>query len=83
MTVSPILPSINKGRVLIVGATGFIGQFVGKASLAAGHPTYVLVRRGPESPSKAAIVRAFQDKGAIAIHVSALLLLLLYIIITR
>uniref|UniRef100_A0AAU7NIS0 Leucoanthocyanidin reductase n=1 Tax=Saraca asoca TaxID=1073321 RepID=A0AAU7NIS0_9FABA len=68
MTVSPILPSINKGRVLIVGATGFIGQFVAEASLAAGHPTYVLVRRGPESPSKAATVRAFQDKGAIVIH---------------
>ncbi|KAB1221133.1 Leucoanthocyanidin reductase [Morella rubra] len=66
MTVTPI--SAGKGRVLIVGATGFIGQFIAEASLAAGRTTYVLVRPGPGGPSKAKNVKALQDKGAIILH---------------
>lgn len=68
MTVTPI--STGKGRVLIVGATGFIGQFIAEASLAAGRTTYVLVRPGPGGPSKAKNVKALQDKGAIILHVN-------------
>lgn len=68
MTVTPI--SAGKGRVLIVGATGFIGQFIAEASLAAGRTTYVLVRPGPGGPSKAKNVKALQDKGAIILHVN-------------
>ncbi|XP_054793680.1 leucoanthocyanidin reductase-like [Prosopis cineraria] len=55
-------------RVLIVGATGFIGRFVAEASLAAGHSTFVLVRGGPLAPPKAALVKAFQKKGATILH---------------
>ena len=69
MTVTPSVSS-SKGRVLIVGATGFIGQFIAESSLDACRPTYVLVRPGPYSPSRAKIIKAFQDKGAIIIHVS-------------
>jgi leucoanthocyanidin reductase len=70
MTVSASV-STAKGRVLIVGATGFIGQFVAEASLGAGRPTYVLVRPGPVcgGPSKGSTIRALQDKGATILHV--------------
>ncbi|XP_059454362.1 leucoanthocyanidin reductase-like [Corylus avellana] len=69
MTVSASVSSA-KGRVLIVGATGFIGQFVAEASLDAGRPTYVLVRPGSVGggPSKGSTIRALQDKGAIILH---------------
>lgn len=66
MTVSPV-PS-PKGRVLIAGATGFIGQFVATASLDAHRPTYILARPGPRSPSKANIFKALEDKGAIIVY---------------
>lgn len=67
MTVTPSVSSA-KGRVLIVGATGFIGQFVTESSLDAGRSTYVLVRPSACGPSKAKIIKAFQDKGAIILH---------------
>ncbi|KAG2665323.1 hypothetical protein I3760_15G003200 [Carya illinoinensis] len=55
-------------RVLIVGATGFMGQFVAEASLLTGRPTYLLVRPGSVSPSKAKSIKNLQDKGAIILH---------------
>ncbi|KAJ1385262.1 NmrA-like domain [Sesbania bispinosa] len=64
MTVSRAIPSSNKDRILVIGATGFMGQFVTKASLAFGRPTYLLLRPGPLTPPKAAIIKNFQDKGA-------------------
>ncbi|KAK6921789.1 NmrA-like domain [Dillenia turbinata] len=66
MTASPV--SATKGRILIVGATGFIGRFVAEASLAAGRPTYVLVRPGLDCSSKTSIIEALQEKGAIVIN---------------
>ncbi|MED6159832.1 leucoanthocyanidin [Stylosanthes scabra] len=69
MTVSTAtIPSATKGRILVIGATGFMGQFVTKASLAFEHPTYLLVRPGHITPSKALLVKSFQDKGATLIH---------------
>lgn len=56
-------------RMLIIGATGFIGRFVTESSLATGHTTYVLVRSGLVTPSKAKTIRALQDNGAIILHV--------------
>ncbi|KAF5444472.1 hypothetical protein F2P56_033600 [Juglans regia] len=57
------------GRLLIVGAAGFIGQFVAEASLDAGRPTYVLVRPGLCFPSsKTHTIKSLQDKGAIILH---------------
>jgi hypothetical protein len=70
-TTSPTTPTTtNKGRILIVGGTGFIGKFVTEASLSTTHPTYLLVRPGPLLSSKAATIKAFQEKGAIVIYVS-------------
>ncbi|XP_061339266.1 leucoanthocyanidin reductase-like [Gastrolobium bilobum] len=68
MTVSAAIPSATNGGVLVIGATGFMGQFVTKASLASGRPTFMLLRPGPITPSKAAVVKSFQDKGAKVIH---------------
>ncbi|XVE53355.1 hypothetical protein DITRI_Ditri02bG0197700 [Diplodiscus trichospermus] len=60
--------STANGRVLIVGATGFIGQFVAEASLDAGRPTYVLVRPSSGNHSKNKIAKALQDRGAILLQ---------------
>ncbi|KAL5553508.1 hypothetical protein UlMin_040909 [Ulmus minor] len=72
MTVSTCVPTAEKrGRVLIAGASGFIGQFVAEASLQSGRTTYVLVRpsHGAKlNSSKASTIRALQDKGAIIVH---------------
>jgi leucoanthocyanidin reductase len=75
MTVSASIPTA-KSRVLIAGATGFIGQFVAKASLDAGRPTYVLVRPGLAGcPSKSRVLKSLHDKGAIILHVCLIRLL--------
>ncbi|KAE9454382.1 hypothetical protein C3L33_13722, partial [Rhododendron williamsianum] len=68
MTVSTCIASggAAKGqRVLIIGATGFIGQFIAEASLSGGRPTYLLVR---SSSSNAKTMKVLQDKGAMIIH---------------
>ncbi|KAK9277584.1 hypothetical protein L1049_007129 [Liquidambar formosana] len=67
MTVSASV-SAAKGRILIAGATGFIGQFVAEASLEANRPTYILVRPNSGCPSKAEAIKALQQKGAIIVH---------------
>ncbi|KAL3818315.1 hypothetical protein ACJIZ3_004220 [Penstemon smallii] len=36
---------MGKSRVLVVGGTGYIGKRIVKASLAEGHPTYILRRK--------------------------------------
>ncbi|BBG94433.1 NAD(P)-binding Rossmann-fold superfamily protein [Prunus dulcis] len=68
MTVSTCVSAAKNGRILIVGATGFIGRFVAEASLDAGQPTYVLIRPGPHDPSKADIIKSLKDRGAIILH---------------
>ncbi|KAF8005803.1 hypothetical protein BT93_K0168 [Corymbia citriodora subsp. variegata] len=63
----------ENGRTLIIGSTGFIGQFLAEASLASGRPTYLLVRGGAMSSCKAkanAIV-SLQEKGAIILQGSS------------
>lgn len=70
MTVSEAIDSSTMGRIMVIGATGFMGQFVTKASLDLGRPTYLLLRPGPITPSKVTIVKSFEDKGATIIHVS-------------
>ncbi|KAI9092006.1 hypothetical protein K1719_027941 [Acacia pycnantha] len=71
MTVPPVTgppvaaPATATTRpVLIVGALGFMGKFVAESSLAAGHPTFLLVRGEPLDATKAALVRSFRKKGA-------------------
>lgn len=69
MTVLASLSTGKKGRVLVAGATGFIGQFVAEASLVDGRPTFILIRPGILCPSKLSTIKALQDKGAIILHV--------------
>ncbi|XP_044489251.1 leucoanthocyanidin reductase-like isoform X2 [Mangifera indica] len=68
MTVSPAISTAKSSRVLIIGATGFIGHFVADASLGSGRPTYVLVHSSVTSPSKAKIIQQLQKKGAEILH---------------
>ncbi|KAK3222616.1 hypothetical protein Dsin_009641 [Dipteronia sinensis] len=72
MTLSAAAMSCPKRRVLIVGATGFIGQFVTEASVDSGRPTYVLVRSVTTSttgsPSKSKVYKELQDKGATILY---------------
>jgi leucoanthocyanidin reductase len=58
----------NNSKVLIVGATGFMGRFVAEAIVDSGRPTFILVRPDSGNPSKANAVDALQKKGAITIY---------------
>nr|AZJ17294.1 leucoanthocyanidin reductase [Camellia sinensis] len=62
MTVLESVSAVG-GGVLIVGACGFIGQFIAEASLQADRPTYLLVRSVGSKTNK-----TLQDKGAKVIH---------------
>lgn len=56
---------MEKSKVLVVGGTGYIGRRIVKASLANGHPTYVLQR--PEiglDIEKLQILLSFKKQGA-------------------
>nr|QKX95869.1 leucoanthocyanidin reductase [Vaccinium myrtillus] len=68
MTLITASVAATKGRVLIVGATGFIGQFIAEASLDSGRTTFVLARSFYDTPSKAKTIKTLQDKGATVIH---------------
>jgi len=56
----------DKARILIVGGTGYLGRRLVRASLALGHPTYVLAR--PEAIGidieKLQMLNSFQNAGA-------------------
>lgn len=56
-------------RILIFGATGYIGKHVANASLAQGHPTFLFIREATLSnPEKAPLIESFKSKGAIIVH---------------
>lgn len=82
MTVSSAISTAKSSRVLIIGATGFIGHFVADASLDSGRPTYVLVHSSVTSPSKAKIIQQLQKKGAEILHVLITLPISLIIYVT-
>jgi len=56
---------MGKSKVLVVGGTGYLGQRIVKASLANGHPTYVLYRReiGVDI-EKVQTLLSFKERGA-------------------
>ncbi|KAJ4773021.1 Pinoresinol-lariciresinol reductase-like protein [Rhynchospora pubera] len=64
--------SNNKSRVLIVGATGFMGRKIARASLAAGHPTSLLHRPDmkPREIEKVQTLLQLKATGARLIPVS-------------
>ncbi|KAM0932898.1 putative 2'-hydroxyisoflavone reductase [Dioscorea sansibarensis] len=54
----------EKTKVLVIGATGRLGQHLVTASLAAGHPTFALVRElAFSNPRKSFLLRSFSDAG--------------------
>ncbi|KAF5933500.1 hypothetical protein HYC85_029671 [Camellia sinensis] len=70
MTVSSPCVGEGQGRVLIIGASGFIGEFIAQASLDSGRTTFLLVRSLDKGaiPSKSKTINSLHDKGAILIH---------------
>ncbi|KAK4784607.1 hypothetical protein SAY86_018975 [Trapa natans] len=69
MTPPSAATADSKGRLLVIGATGFIGRFVAEASTESGRPTYVLVRPGScFSPTKADAIKSLKEKGAIVVE---------------
>jgi len=62
---------MEKSKVLVVGGTGYIGRRIVRASLAHGHPTFILMR--PEigfDIDKLQMVLAFKAQGALVIEAS-------------
>ncbi|TKW12958.1 hypothetical protein SEVIR_5G069500v4 [Setaria viridis] len=54
----------EKSKILVVGATGYLGRHVVAASARLGHPTLALVRdTAPSDAAKAALLKSFQDAG--------------------
>ncbi|KQJ91704.1 hypothetical protein BRADI_4g39269v3 [Brachypodium distachyon] len=62
---------MEKSKVLVVGGTGYIGRRIVKASLAQGHPTYVLMR--PDmgfAVDKIQMILSFKAAGARVVEAS-------------
>ena len=58
------MASDGKSKILVIGATGYIGRHVVAASARLGHPTLALVRdAAPSDPAKAQLLKTFQDSG--------------------
>ena len=63
-------------RILVIGATGYIGRFVAQAAVAAGHPTYALIRPSTASdPAKSQLVQELKDSGVYILYVYVNLIL--------
>ncbi|XP_074572789.1 putative pinoresinol-lariciresinol reductase 3 [Curcuma longa] len=61
-------PQITNSKVLVIGATGRLGQQLVKASLAAGHPTFILVREiASPRAERSLLLRSFANSGVTAI----------------
>lgn len=59
-------------RILVIGGTGMMGQHLVNASLAAGHPTAVLIRPGTDATgdlSRIKLLEAFKARGAKIVYV--------------
>jgi phenylcoumaran benzylic ether reductase len=64
----------ERGRLLVIGGTGYISRHIVAASAREGHPTTVLVRDpAPADPAKAAVLQEFRDAGVTLVKVRCLL----------
>eukprot|EP01018_Ginkgo_biloba_P008362 Gb_21755 [translate_table: standard] len=60
---------MGRSRILIIGATGYIGRHVANASAALGHPTLILVRETTASnPEKSQLLESFKSSGVTIVH---------------
>lgn len=64
---------MGKSKILVLGATGYIGKHIAKASARLGHPTFVVVRPDtaavPNSARKV-LLDSFTAAGITILHVS-------------
>ncbi|XP_008795940.2 phenylcoumaran benzylic ether reductase Pyrc5-like [Phoenix dactylifera] len=59
----------EKSKILIIGATGYIGKFITAASARSGHRTFALVRdTAPSDPAKAKLLDDFKASGVTLIQ---------------
>jgi nucleoside-diphosphate-sugar epimerase len=65
---------MGNSKILVVGATGAIGQFITKASARLGHPTFALVRPTTAVPhsSKKELIDSFKASGITILEVNRL-----------
>lgn len=60
---------MGSSRILIIGGTGYIGRHITTASLAQGHPTFLLVRESSApNPDKAKLLETFKSSGATILY---------------
>ncbi|KAI3694320.1 hypothetical protein L1987_77284 [Smallanthus sonchifolius] len=60
---------MQKSKILVVGGTGYIGKRIVKASLAQGHPTYVLMcRETGYDIEKLQMLLSFKEQGALLVE---------------
>lgn len=66
------MPSLGeKSKVLIIGATGYLGKFMVAASAKAGHSTFALIRESTASdPEKVKTIEDFKNAGVTLVYVS-------------
>ncbi|KAM7273595.1 hypothetical protein ACFE04_028259 [Oxalis oulophora] len=51
-------------NILVIGATGYVGNYIVDASVKAGHPTFALVRdANPSDPAKSQLIGSFKNLG--------------------
>lgn len=61
----------EKSKILVIGATGYFGKFIVKASAKAGHPTFALVRESTASnPENSELFESFKSSGVTLLYVS-------------
>ncbi|XP_010428545.1 PREDICTED: isoflavone reductase homolog P3 [Camelina sativa] len=59
----------EKSKILVIGGTGYMGEFIVEASAKAGNPTFALVREASLSdPVKGKTVQCFKDLGVTILH---------------
>ncbi len=58
-------------KILVVGATGYLGPFITAASVRLGHPTFALVRPATARPdsSKKELIESFKASGITILEV--------------
>lgn len=60
---------MSSSRILIIGGTGHLGRHVVRASVAAHHPTFALIRPASlDDSSKKKLVDNFQAAGVVILH---------------
>lgn len=70
-------------RILIIGATGYIGKYMAKASVSLGYPTFAFVRPSTAAPhsSKSQLLQQFRDDGIVILQVSDSNLTMIFILV--